>query len=93
MNLTPSFRAIKGTKNGVNSLSPWHINYLGGDWKEATQCMNGGSNGWDAMHGAWVEFIRTHRAPWPAWSADGVAMIFDTDSGPRPAFPHVPQHY
>ncbi|TQV93598.1 non-hemolytic phospholipase C precursor [Cordyceps javanica] len=46
-------QAIKGTKNGVNSLSPWHINYLGGDWKEATQCMNGGSNGWDAMHGAW----------------------------------------
>ncbi|KAM3459564.1 hypothetical protein MY5147_009877 [Beauveria neobassiana] len=44
---------IKGTKNGVSTLSPWHINYLGGDWKEATQCMTGGSNGWDAMHGAW----------------------------------------
>ncbi|KAK2601767.1 hypothetical protein QQS21_004651 [Conoideocrella luteorostrata] len=41
------------TKNGVNVLSPWHINYLGGDWKDATQCMGGGSNGWDQMHGAW----------------------------------------
>jgi para-nitrobenzyl esterase len=40
----------------------------------------------DAMHGAWVEFIRNHRAPWPAWSAEGVAMVFDTESEAGPAF-------
>ncbi|KAG5983223.1 hypothetical protein E4U55_000513 [Claviceps digitariae] len=39
--------------NGVSTLSPWHINYLGGDWKEASQCMAAGSNDWDAMHGAY----------------------------------------
>ena len=40
----------------------------------------------DTMHGAWVEFLRTHRAPWPAWSAQDVAMVFDTESEARPAF-------
>jgi para-nitrobenzyl esterase len=40
----------------------------------------------DDMHGAWVEFLRTHRAPWPAWSAEGVAMVFDTESAAQPAF-------
>ena len=33
----------------------------------------------DAMHGAWVEFVRTHRAPWPTWSAAGDAMVFDEE--------------
>jgi para-nitrobenzyl esterase len=40
----------------------------------------------DAMHGAWVEFIRSHRAPWPAWSAEGIAMVFDTESEAGDAF-------
>ncbi len=40
----------------------------------------------DAMHGAWVEFVRDHRAPWTPWSAEGVAMIFDAESAARPAF-------
>jgi len=41
----------------------------------------------DAMHGAWVEFIRTHAAPWRAWD-DGtsVAMVFADRSEARPAF-------
>ncbi|GAO19824.1 hypothetical protein UVI_02043800 [Ustilaginoidea virens] len=46
-------RPTTKTRNGVNSLSPWHINYLGGDWSDATQCMGAGSNGWEAMHGAY----------------------------------------
>jgi len=39
------------------------------------------------MHGAWVEFIRTHAAPWRAWD-DGtsVAMVFADRSEARPAF-------
>ena len=33
-------------------LMPWYINYLGGDWDDATQCMLSGSNAWDANHNA-----------------------------------------
>ncbi|KAG6108540.1 hypothetical protein E4U31_007673 [Claviceps sp. LM219 group G6] len=39
-------------QNGVNILKPWHINYLGGEWTSATQCMGAGDNGWGAMHSA-----------------------------------------
>ena len=38
------------------------------------------------MHGGWVEFVHDHRAPWPAWSAEGVAMVFDEGVGVRPAY-------
>jgi para-nitrobenzyl esterase len=40
----------------------------------------------DLMHAAWVEFVCTHQAPWPRWSSDGVAMVFDRESAVRPAF-------
>ncbi|OAA53342.1 Phosphoesterase [Cordyceps fumosorosea ARSEF 2679] len=40
-------------KNGTKTLKPWHINYLGGEWKQSTQCMGGGDNGWDTMHNAY----------------------------------------
>lgn len=40
-------------RNGTHTLKPWHINYLGGEWIDATQCMGGGDNGWDAMHKAY----------------------------------------
>ncbi len=40
----------------------------------------------DAMHGAWVEFIRTHAAPWRAWDEAGVAMVFADPSQAGPAF-------
>lgn len=40
----------------------------------------------DAMHTAWVSFIRTHAASWTPWDADGYAMVFDTDSQVRPAY-------
>lgn len=33
-------------------LLPWYLNYLGGDWLEATQCMVAGDNGWDSNHAA-----------------------------------------
>ncbi|KAG6007366.1 hypothetical protein E4U21_006070 [Claviceps maximensis] len=39
-------------QNGVEILKPWHINYLGGEWTSATQCMGAGDNGWEAMHSA-----------------------------------------
>ncbi|GJN69914.1 non-hemolytic phospholipase C precursor [Purpureocillium lilacinum] len=44
---------IPEAKNGVDILKPWHINYLGGEWKQATQCMAAGDNGWGAMHSAY----------------------------------------
>ncbi|PHH92491.1 hypothetical protein CDD83_7128 [Cordyceps sp. RAO-2017] len=44
---------ISQTKNGVDILKPWHINYLGGEWTEATQCMGAGDNGWSTMHAAY----------------------------------------
>ena len=38
------------------------------------------------MHGAWVEFVRHHRAPWPTWAGEGRAMVFDAEPGLRPAY-------
>ncbi|RFU81928.1 non-hemolytic phospholipase c precursor [Trichoderma arundinaceum] len=34
-------------------VKPWYINYLGGNWSEATQCMWSGSNSWQENHAAW----------------------------------------
>ncbi|KUJ20808.1 PLC-E protein [Mollisia scopiformis] len=39
--------------NASDILQPWYINYLGGDWLEATQCIGAGSNSWQAMHAAY----------------------------------------
>nr|POE72047.1 non-hemolytic phospholipase c [Quercus suber] len=36
----------------TDTLYPWYLNYLGGTWSQATQCMEAGSNGWDANHDA-----------------------------------------
>ncbi|KAG5977891.1 hypothetical protein E4U55_006456 [Claviceps digitariae] len=46
-----SIRPIQ-TQSGVGILKPWHINYLGGEWTDATQCMGAGDNGWRTMHSA-----------------------------------------
>ncbi|RDL41464.1 putative Non-hemolytic phospholipase C [Venustampulla echinocandica] len=34
----------------ATQLTPWHINYLGGTWPQATQCLSAGENSWEAMH-------------------------------------------
>lgn len=36
--------------NVTERMSPWYINYLGGDWPEASQCMTAGDNGWSSNH-------------------------------------------
>ncbi|KYK62120.1 Phosphoesterase [Drechmeria coniospora] len=41
-------------RNGVKVLKPWHINHLGGEWVNASQCMGAGDNGWAAMHSAYA---------------------------------------
>ncbi|HEY5787413.1 MAG TPA: carboxylesterase family protein [Microlunatus sp.] len=40
----------------------------------------------DLMHRGWVGFIHDHRAPWPAWTSDRSAAIFDRESSIGPAF-------
>ncbi|CAG8977770.1 hypothetical protein HYALB_00011155 [Hymenoscyphus albidus] len=34
----------------ITQLTPWHINYLGGEWRQATKCYGGGDNSWEAGH-------------------------------------------
>ena len=38
--------------NATDYITPWYINYLGGNWSEASQCMYAGSNGWIENHAA-----------------------------------------
>ncbi|KAK0386804.1 hypothetical protein NLU13_6640 [Sarocladium strictum] len=45
-----------------NYLSPWYLNYLGGSWVDATQCITAGSNGWTANHAAWNNGLNNHWA-------------------------------
>ena len=52
LTLAHSLRPITPT-NGVSTLKPWYINYLGGEWNDATQCMGAGDNGWGTMHSAY----------------------------------------
>ncbi|PHH89358.1 hypothetical protein CDD83_6204 [Cordyceps sp. RAO-2017] len=54
--------------NDTKHISPWYLNYLGGNWSEATQCMIAGSNGWNENHAAWNHGTNDHWAtnntPW-----------------------------
>ncbi|EHK44937.1 putative phospholipase C [Trichoderma atroviride IMI 206040] len=43
-------------------VSPWYINYLGGNWTEATQCMLTGTNSWYENHAAWNDGTNDHWA-------------------------------
>jgi phospholipase C len=36
-------------------MTPYYINYLGGDYINGTQCMDAGSNSYQAMHGAYAD--------------------------------------
>lgn len=38
--------------NASDYLLPFYLNYLGGSWEEATQCMIAGDNGWNDNHAA-----------------------------------------
>lgn len=40
----------------------------------------------DAMHTAWVTFVREHRAPWAPWHEGREAMVYDAESHPGPAY-------
>jgi phospholipase C len=49
-------------------LLPWYLNYEGGDFPEATQCMIAGDNGWKDNHAALNGGLNNHWAtnntPW-----------------------------
>jgi len=49
-------------------LLPWYLNYQGGIWLNATQCMTAGSNGWFENHAALNGDLNNHWAifntPW-----------------------------
>ncbi|RCI17139.1 hypothetical protein L249_1867 [Ophiocordyceps polyrhachis-furcata BCC 54312] len=69
-NGVPVWKQLTSPKltNDTHHLSPWYLNYLGGNWSEATQCMISGSNGWYENHAAWNEGSNDHWAlnntPW-----------------------------
>lgn len=52
--LTTVLRPINPPQDGVAWQTPYYINYLGGDYVNATQCMDAGSNGWVAMQGSYA---------------------------------------
>ncbi|KAJ5612182.1 non-hemolytic phospholipase C precursor [Penicillium lagena] len=48
-------QAINPPQNGSQWLSPYYINYLGGEYINATQCMGAGGNDWISMHAAYAD--------------------------------------
>jgi phospholipase C len=63
------FQAVNPSlTNSSSYLLPWYLNYEGGDWLNATQCMIAGSNSWYANHAALNGGLNNHWAtnntPW-----------------------------
>lgn len=58
----------KTLTNATDYLLPWYLNYLGGTWLNATQCMDAGSNGYEENHLAYNFGSNDHWAlnntPW-----------------------------
>lgn len=58
----------KQQTTATDYVTPWYLNYLGGNWSEATQCMSAGGNGWNENHAAWNFGSNDHWAmnntPW-----------------------------
>ena len=47
------YQMVNGSlSNATDYLMPWYLNQAGGDFNEATQCMEAGDNGWDTNHDA-----------------------------------------
>ncbi|KZT51729.1 putative phospholipase c [Calocera cornea HHB12733] len=48
------YQKVNGSlSNATDYLLPWYINYQGGDYFNGTQCMDGGSNGFENNHAAY----------------------------------------
>ena len=68
-NKTVFYQSVNGSlSNATDHLLPWYLNYLGGDWNEATQCMEAGSNSWqenqDALNGGLNNRWALGNTPW-----------------------------
>lgn len=46
----------------VKFLSPFYLNWAGGDWPKKTQCMIAGTNSWQKNHAAWNHGTNDHWA-------------------------------
>ena len=70
---TPVWQQVVNSALTTNAsyLLPWYLNYEGGDFLEATQCTNAGSNGYQANHAALNGDLNNHWAtnntPW-SWA-------------------------
>jgi len=65
------YQTVNGSlSNATDSMLPFYLNYLGGSWEEATQCIEAGSNDWFANHNALNGGYNNHWAigntPWYA---------------------------
>ncbi|KZO90883.1 phosphoesterase-domain-containing protein [Calocera viscosa TUFC12733] len=48
------YQKVNGSlSNATDYLLPWYINYQGGEYLNGTQCMDGGSNGFENNHAAY----------------------------------------
>lgn len=73
--------------NATTYLNPWYINYLGGNWLNATQCMAAGSNSWQenqlalnhGLNNAWA----TQNTPfsWGHFRRDDIPVHFGIAEG------------
>jgi phospholipase C len=54
--------------NATETLLPWYLGYLGGDWPKAIQCIVAGDNGYQDNHAAINEGLNNYWArnntPW-----------------------------
>jgi len=54
--------------NATDYVHPWYLNYLGGNWTDATQCMTAGDNGWTAnqlaFNGGANDHWAVNNTPW-----------------------------
>jgi phospholipase C len=52
----------------TETLLPWHLGYLGGDWPEAIQCIVAGDNGYQdnhaAINGGLNNYWARNNTPW-----------------------------
>ncbi|RMZ79485.1 hypothetical protein DV738_g3307, partial [Chaetothyriales sp. CBS 135597] len=62
------YQEVISVLNYTDYLLPWYLNYLGGEWPNATQCMNAGSNGYEENHMAYNNGSNDHwvtnNTPW-----------------------------
>ncbi|KAK1092609.1 hypothetical protein LTR48_004005 [Friedmanniomyces endolithicus] len=70
------YQMVNGTlSNATDYLMPWALNYKGGSWNEATQCMEAGDNGWasnhDALNGGLNNNWPLGNTPWYAYRSIG----------------------